>query len=106
MLCKAKYLTIASLVWALPVMGGAHDPLSTHQLYPVQESGKWGYMDKAGKVVVKPQYEDAKDFSEGMGRVKEDGKWGFVNNSGELTIKPQYDKAMDFSDGMARVFKP
>ena len=69
---KTVCLTIASFVWALPSLAGDPKP----QLYPVLDGGKWGYMDKAGKVVIKPSFQEAKEFSEGMGLVKTDGKWG------------------------------
>jgi hypothetical protein len=39
-------------------------------LFPVVEHGKWGYMDKAGKIVIPPQYYDAGPFKEGMARVQ------------------------------------
>ncbi len=29
----------------------------------------YGYIDKNGKVVIEPQFDDARDFSEGLARV-------------------------------------
>ena len=36
----------------------------------VKKDGKWGYIDKKGKVVIEPQFDDASDFSEGFVKVK------------------------------------
>jgi hypothetical protein len=34
------------------------------------EKGKWGYMNAAGKVVIRPQYASAQDFSDGLAYVQ------------------------------------
>lgn len=34
--------------------------------FPVVEHGKWGYMDKTGKIVISPTYYDAHPFIEGL----------------------------------------
>lgn len=33
--------------------------------FPLVEHGKWGYIDKTGKIVIKPEYIDAGPFKEG-----------------------------------------
>jgi hypothetical protein len=38
-------------------------------LYPVYRNGKWGYNDRNGKVVIKPQFEVAYSFINGMAQV-------------------------------------
>ena len=35
----------------------------------------WGFVDSKGKIIIKPQYEDAKSFSNGMGAVKLADGW-------------------------------
>ena len=37
-------------------------------LFRVVVSGKWGYIDKTGKVKISPQFEDAQDFVDGPPR--------------------------------------
>jgi WG containing repeat len=54
------------------------------------ESG-WGYMDRSGRWVVKPQYQVADDFSEGLAQVMVDRKFGFINKKGEMIIPPRFD---------------
>lgn len=69
------------------------------------QDGKWGYMDKTGKVIVEPSYENAGRFSgNGLAAVKQDGKWGWINESGEIVIEPAYEKISLFDKkGLATV---
>jgi len=69
----------------------------------VKLSGKWGYIDRTGRIVINPQFEEAGDFSEGLARVKTGGKWGYIDRTGRFLINPQFDEAGDFSHGLARV---
>lgn len=39
------------------------------KLFPFMQGMKWGYIDRAGKVVVKPQFDIANEFSEGLASV-------------------------------------
>lgn len=38
------------------------------RLFPVEQSGKFGYIDKTGNIIIKPQFDSAWDFSEGLAR--------------------------------------
>jgi len=69
----------------------------------VKLSGKWGYIDRTGRIVINPQFEEAGDFSEGLARVKTGGKWGYIDRTGRFLINPQFEEAGDFSQGLARV---
>lgn len=60
----------------------------------------WGLIDKRGRFVVTPGYEDVRCFSQGLAAAKR-GKWGFINPSGEFVIPPRFDGVGDFSDGLA-----
>src|SRR5215472_5688181 len=42
----------------------------TDPLFPIVEHGKWGYIDKTGKVVIKPEFYYAGPFKEGMARIQ------------------------------------
>ncbi len=69
----------------------------------VKIDGKWGLIDKSGKEVVKPKYDEAGNFSEDLAWVKLNEKYGFIDNSGKEVIKPKYDGAGNFSEGLAGV---
>ena len=73
------------------------------QLY--QQGDEFGYRDIVGRVVIRPQFAEAGEFSEGLARVKPDagGPWGFINSSGDMAIPPKFDGASDFHDGKAVV---
>ena len=69
----------------------------------IETGGKYGYIDKTGRVVIKPQFDHAEDFSGGMARITINYKNGYINQSGEIVVEPQFEYAEDFSDGLARV---
>lgn len=54
------------------------------------DSGKWGYADMEGKVVIEPQYEAAKSFSNGVAAVCIDGKWGYINTKAQVVVNAQF----------------
>jgi len=64
--------------------------------------GKWGFVDKKGRVVIPPQFENVGEFSDGLCRVVEGVKTGFINQEGRFAIQPQFDWATEFSDGVAK----
>ena len=68
------------------------------QLYSIPQNGKWGYIDKTGKIVIKPQFDFAYNFaSKGLGPVNIGGKWGFINAQGKIIIAPQFDAVCGMS---------
>jgi len=64
-----------------------HEGLAASQ----SEGNKWGYINRSGKWIVRPQYEFTDDFSEGMAGVVSNGKYGFINKQGELVIPARFD---------------
>lgn len=50
------------------------------------KDGKWGFADKDGKVIIKPQYDKAKSFSNGLAAVYDGKHWGFINYDNNLVI--------------------
>ena len=70
---------------------------------PAELNGKWGVIDKQGKVLVPFQYDEIKPCRENALAVCSTGKWGFIRPSGELLIDFQYKKACSFSEGAAAV---
>lgn len=64
---------------------------------------KIGFIDKKGKVVFKPQFDEFYGFNEGLGRIVIDDKWGFIDMKGHIVIPPKFDGAYWFSEGLANV---
>lgn len=77
---------------------------STPRPRPIQQNGKWGYIDSSGKIVIKPQFVWAEEFSDGRAAFEnEDGKHGYIDESGAIVIEPKFDNWTNFSEGLAAV---
>jgi hypothetical protein len=63
----------------------------------------WGFVDRLGKLMIRPRFETADQFSEGLAHVSECGRHGFINWQGEYVIHPHYSNARNFSEGLAAV---
>ncbi len=72
-------------------------------MVPIRQDKHWGYADKTGKLVIKPQYDDAMPFREGLAAVKLGGFWGFIDAKNKTVIERQFLNAMPFSEGLAAV---
>lgn len=64
-----------------------------------KSSHKYGYLDKNGKVIIQPQFDNVKPFRNGMAIVKLDGKYGAINAQGKLVIPAKYSHIDDFING-------
>jgi len=64
---------------------------------------KYGYMDEENKIVIKPKYENALSFSEGLAGICINGKWGFIDVSEKIIIECKYDNICSFCNGFAKV---
>ncbi len=76
------------------------------KLFPVKIGTSFGYINREGKILINPQFNDATIFREGLALVKsstDDPKWGFINEAGKYIISPIYNQATVFSDGLAWV---
>jgi hypothetical protein len=49
--------------------------------------GKWGYIDRTGKYIIKPRFDKADPFSNGLARVELDDTWGYINKTGKFVWK-------------------
>jgi len=78
-------------------------------LYPVRVKNKWGYMNRNGDIVIKPIFETAEDFFDGLSIVSssQDNQthYGFIDTKGNWAIDAAYDDAKSFSENKAAVKK-
>jgi len=65
--------------------------------------GRWGFVDRRGRLVVKVMYDEVRSFSEGMAAVRLGCLWGYVNDKGVTCVPHKYAYANDYLDGLARV---
>lgn len=75
-------------------------------LFPVLQHDKFGYIDRAGKIAIKPQFNRAGRFSDGLALVQIGGDYAYIDPVGNVVIKLKYREfnlAFDFSEGMAVV---
>jgi hypothetical protein len=67
----------------------------------------FGFVDKSGKYVIDPKFDDAFCFSEGTAAVRigdaERGQWGYIDSTGKFVVDPRWGFAYGFKDGMASV---
>lgn len=77
------------------------------QLFLIKKNGKWGYMDSKGQIAIEPQFEDGREFSEGLAAVGfgpyEHTKWGYINAAGQMVIESAFEEAHNFSEGLALI---
>ena len=75
-----------------------------NNLVPVSDiSGRWGYIDAEGNVVVPFNFERALEFVGDRAPVRVGGKWGYIDLAGNVAIEPLYAMALPFAEGFACV---
>ena len=95
--------TYASAQWTLGGLGYAEGLAVVHD-GKNGWVGKWGYIDKKGKLVIPCKWESADNFSEGLASVQDDNyKWGFIDKTGKVVIPCKWKFAGKFSEGLASV---
>ncbi len=67
-------------------------------------NGKWGFVNRSGHFVIKPKYDYAFNFSEGLALVYACNKFGYIDTEGNLLYRRVvFDKAHHFKEGLAAV---
>lgn len=68
------------------------DIFPNRTLFLSKKDGKYGYVDKNGKVMVDYIYDDAIEQNDyGFVAVKKDGKWGSIDSKGNIVQEPTYN---------------
>src|SRR5262249_13307256 len=60
-----------------------------------------GYVNKSGEFAIRPAFQAAGDFSEGLAPVFAYHSWGFVDKGGKIAIDPRFTACCKFSEGLA-----
>src|SRR5579885_1061207 len=76
---------------------------SAIELYPIVKHGKWGYIDKTGKVVIKPQFKAAEQFSDGLGLIWTNHGNAYVDRAGKVVIGAPALSEGWFNEGLAAI---
>ncbi|QSX04836.1 WG repeat-containing protein [Sedimentibacter sp. zth1] len=72
----------------------------------VKINGLWGFIDKNGKTVINPTYQNAHSFSCGLAPVQIDKLWGYIDKNESVIIEPQFNGAKSFNkNGVGAVLK-
>ena len=79
------------------------DTTKEEKLYMIIFNMSHGFVDRNGKIIVKPKFRRANHFFEGLAAVKIEDKWGFIDKSGKIVIEPKFDRATSFREGLALV---
>ncbi|WP_262867657.1 WG repeat-containing protein [Campylobacter novaezeelandiae] len=76
--------------------------MSRHSII-IKLNGAYGFINKNGKIVLKPKFDKIDGFSEGLTRIKLNGKWGIIDKNGKFIIEPKFDDISYFEEGLAKV---
>ncbi|PQJ21730.1 WG repeat-containing protein [Tenacibaculum sp. SG-28] len=80
--------------------------INDSELYAVENNKKFGFIDKAGRVVIPLIYDKVGfNINDNLIPALKDGKWGFINRENETKIPFEYDDATAFLNGLAFVKK-
>jgi hypothetical protein len=69
---------------------------------PVKLNERWGLIDKRGRFIVSPAYDNIDCFSEGLAAARR-GNWGFIDATERFVIAPQFYAVGNFSEGRALI---
>ena len=81
---------------------GKDEKQTEDTLHPILLNEKWGYINQEGKVVISPQFDEARDISDGFATVRTGTLWGVVQaNPPKVILTSTYTTIGNFSDGLA-----
>lgn len=70
-------------------------------LFRIEQNNKSGYINKRGAVVIRPRFDDGKEFIKGFAVVKENNLYGIIDVSGKYVQKPIFETISEFNKGVA-----
>lgn len=108
---KSRYWLLVGWLLSLLVASAAAVGDDGEDYFPIYQNGKIGFIDKAGKIVISPQFDstltaDGRTFSEGLAAVQVGDNWGYIDKAGKFVIQPKFKQRFPpslFHDGLAQV---
>ena len=84
--------------------------LIAQYVYYDNETKLYGIIDRSGKNILKPTYDEMTMFENGLSRFRSDNKWGLINEKGIVILKPEFETVFSFgiqgfNDGLISVEK-
>lgn len=73
----------------------------SENLAPFLKAGKYGFINKTGKIAIPCVYDMVWGFHQGMAKVRKDHKIGYINVKNEIIIPIEYEDLGLFSDGFS-----
>ena len=74
-------------------------------LSKVKKNGKVGYVNKDGKEIIQPIYDEGLTFNEGYTAVRTGAYWLYIDSTGKHITEAIYTDATGFKEGLAAVAK-
>ena len=63
------------------------------ELFPAEQDGEWGLIDRDGQWAVSPRFEQLESFSEGRGIAFDGERFGIIDADGEWVAEPRFRSA-------------
>lgn len=102
---KTKHLLIILLIQFLSI-----PHIIAQTVYYDNDTKLYGVIDKDGKNILKPTFEEMTMFENGLSRFKKNNMWGLINEKGVILLQPKFETEyvfckLGFNDGLISVNK-
>jgi len=87
---QKEFLIYSSTLRKISRKGFSDVRAGAHGYLTVCEKGKWGLVDSMGTLCIKPKFEAAGNFKDGMIALKKGDAWGFADKDGRWVIAPAW----------------
>lgn len=93
-----------------PIPSATVSATEDEPLFKITVGDKFGFINSTGQIAIKPQFEEAADFHEGLAAVlvqrgDSSHAYGYIDKSGAYAVEPRFKIARDFSEGLALVME-
>ena len=108
---------ICTSLMLLACLGHSQAQNASETLLPIQQGGKWGYINRSGEVVIKPKFDWTESFADSLALVRYPPRknpskpdelmegMGFIDQTGKVVIEldnPLHINGESFSEGLTK----